>query len=519
MGSHEIVDLALSDDDEGGNSNKNNCLAPQENQQIDLTDECVEIPPPRAPLSPRTAATPHNQAGSLDVADNVTIVNSALKSEDVLASNGCLASSTSTPGTAVPVEAGSTGSSGTASSHGGSGARECASCTNQDVPLRHTFSLERCRHRLCPACMVANVSGVRCSSSPADPVCPLIGCAMPVSVRDLALVLDEQAWCALQARKLAAFRGRAQQGVRCPGCAAWVEACSTEENVVVGGDRRGGGRSGACRGAGGKAAAAGGNSSEGGGGTARQRADRLLSTPLLVCKTCRTRACQFCGARANKQSPPCACGGATLWSASGLLALLEELVENPADVTLTGPVGPLKKSSAARKPAATGNGRGRGSSSGGRGAYTFSGRGRGRGKGGWGAYLGPGGLLEYGDAWGAWGAGNNGISSKWSKGTGYGGSGDSAAAAAAQAVAAEAESRADRAMGVVFDALASRLPSRGEYPEHVPELVALVRESSLLQVVCAYLRNDSLMDIAKRLELYQVGDARAVRALASQGSC
>ncbi|CAN0074667.1 unnamed protein product, partial [Laminaria digitata] len=81
--------------------------------------------------------------------------------------------------------------------------------------------------------------------------------------------------------------------------------------------------------------------------------------------------------------------------------------------------------------------------------------------------------------------------------------GDTAAGAAAQAAAADAEERSDRAMVCVLDALASCLPSRGDCPDHVPALAALVRESSLLQVVCAYLRNDSLMDIAKRREVYQ----------------
>ncbi|CAN0439798.1 unnamed protein product, partial [Hapterophycus canaliculatus] len=57
-------------------------------------------------------------------------------------------------------------------------------------------------------------------------------------------------------------------------------------------------------------------------------------------------------------------------------------------------------------------------------------------------------------------------------------------------------------MVVVFEALAKCLPARGDFPEHLPELLALVRESPLLQLVCSYLRNDSLMDIAKRRDLY-----------------
>ncbi|CAN0074601.1 unnamed protein product, partial [Laminaria digitata] len=99
----------------------------------------------------------------------------------------------------------------------------CASCVKEDVPRRHAFALERCGHRLCPACMVAHVSGGRSLPSWPDPVCPVGGCAKAVSVRDLALVLQEKAWGALQARKVAAFRVRAWEGVRCPGCSAWVQ--------------------------------------------------------------------------------------------------------------------------------------------------------------------------------------------------------------------------------------------------------------------------------------------------------
>lgn len=177
------------------------------------------------------------------------------------------------------------------------------------------------------------------------------------------------------------------------------------------------------------------------------------------------------------------CGISILWSVSGLLDLMQELLDNPGDERLTGPTGQLKSGAGDTDVGGRGKGRGR------------RGRGRKRGGGGWKAY--PAGM-------GMFGGSPKGISSKWVKGTGYGGGGNEMASTHAQAVAHEAEERADRAMAAILDGLTSCLPRPKDFPEHLPALVALVRESSLLQTVCAYLRNDSLMDIAQRSDLYFV---------------
>ena len=490
----EVVDLALSDDEGGdgltdtGMSNLHQSSSLNQNQQhrdrpepqFDLTDDLVQEVPPNPSHSERsqngTAARRRRKGAS----------SGSLQQPQQELEARWRSSSSATPGVDVEavmlVEDGVTSDgigtgSGDGGDDGGGGNSDenailsrCPSCSAENISRDQMFTLERCDHGICPACMVANVTS---PSSSCDLICPVPGCGTQVVVRDLALVLQEDAWGALQARRLTAFRGRVDRGVLCPGCSVWVEASS---------DR--GGR--ATRGAG------RGNSSSGGRGTARERTNGLLSTPQLVCRNCSTGACRFCGSKVKRHQAykSCGCGGAMLWSASGLLDLLEELVENPTDVTLTGP--PVADQNINTRGSNTS---GRGS---GRGGSPSRGRGRSKGRGKWAAHL----SFAFG-AYGS-GGGGSGISSKWSKGTGYGGAGDTAAVAAGKAAAAEAEKRADRAMVVVFDALTSCLPPRGEYPEHVPELLALVRESSLLQLVCAYLRNDSLMDIAKRRELYQV---------------
>lgn len=512
--SHEVVDLALSDEEEGhppvssaftsSAKRPKACLqqSPTQHQQIeDLTHELVEIPPPTLPAS-RASTDPVSTTWCSFPSDGSDSRGDAVYSSGALnaleAPSSPYGTALSPTGTAVTTTS-SAPAVGTAAVVGsaGAGAARCASCSSQDVPRRHIFSLEHCGHSLCATCMASKVTEAETDA----PACPVIGCSAVVSVRDLALVLQEQAWDALQTRRLAAFRERSRMGcISCRGCSAWVETPSSkvaEDDVVVVVDRGGVGRG---RTAGGRNA--GGRSAAVAGGTARQRARGLLDvSPLLLCKGCRTRTCRFCLAGGSTTTSvagsACACGGGKLWSAAGLLELLEELVANPADVTLTGPVKPL----VTRAGAAAGHGsKGRGRSPYPNAGPYGTGRGRGRGKSGW-ALVAAG----YGGGYHGGRGGNKGISSKWSKGTGYGGAGDEAAVAQAQAVAQEAEGRADRAMAVVFDALAACLPARGEYPEHLPEMVALVRESSLLQVVCAYLRNDSLMDIAKRKELYQVG--------------
>lgn len=506
--SHEVVDLALSDEEEGcpavtsastATKRPMTCLqSPKHHHHNieDLTHDLLEIPPPTE-ASPATTTNP-----AIDSTTWPGFLSDGTNTRgDGVFSNGALGAleapsvpcdtvlpprSPATPPAADRTAAGSASADTTADT----GAARCASCSSQDVPRRHAFNLEHCGHSLCPACMALKVTEAETDA----PACPVLGCSAAVSVRDLALVLPEQAWDALQTRRLAAFRCRSRMGnIPCCGCSVRVESATrvTEGVVVVGG------RWGAARG-------------RTGGGTVRQRAQGLLGMTPLVCEGCRNRRCWFCGARATARSmagsarSACGCGGRKLWSAAGLLELLEELVANPADVTLSGPVGPLV-------PPAGAAGVGGRYGSKGRGHYFHSGagrggssRGRGRGRGGWAAYF-----LDVGMGFGMTNqggrGGSKGISSKWSKGTGFGGGGDEGAAAYAQAVAQETEGRADRAMAVVFDALAACLPARGQYPEHMPEMVALVRESSLLQVVCAYLRNDSLMDIAKRREIYQVG--------------
>lgn len=482
----EVVDLAISDD-EGGD-----CLSDKETSdlqpplshqhqnpqhrerpepQVDLTDDLVQ----EVPLVPSQSTRGHIDptlmmkektavSGTLELQQQLEPVGRLSssditneESEDVmLVQDGHTASVLLVGDNATFSKSGTSrgGSGGNSTSGKGLKLSKCPSCSANNIPHGQMFILERCGHGVCPACMVANVT------SSSNPVCPVPGCGAPVVVRDLALVLHEDAWEALQARRLAAYRMRVYKGVNCPGCSVWFEASSAVHDPAVIMGRAG--QSGSTAGVGCRS----------GVGTVQERLNRLMLTPQLLCKTCSTCACQFCGSKVKRHQTIklCGCGDSKLWSASGLLEFLDEIVENPTDVALTDPVENTKTVNGAR-----GSDRGR-----------SSGRGRsGRGKGK--SIKGP-----------------HGISSKWSKGTGYGGAGDKAAADAAKAAAAEAESRADRAMAVVIDALISCLPTIGEYPEHIPELLAMVRESSLLQVVCAYLRNDSLMDIAKRRELYQV---------------
>lgn len=482
----EIVDLAVSDDEGGdclpgegtsdlhpllSHQHQNHQLRERPEPQVDLTDDLVQ----GVSLVPSQSSRDHIDPTL--IMKEKTVVSGALELQQQLEPVGRPSSSDITNEESedvMLVQDGETASvllvgdsvtfSKSGSSCGGSGGNstsgkglqllKCPSCSTNNIPHGQMFILERCGHGVCPACMVANVT------SSSNPVCPVPGCDAPVVVRDLALVLHEDAWEALQARRLAAYRMRVYKGVNCPGCYFWFEASSAVHDPAVIMEEAG--QPGSTAGVGYRS----------GGGTVQGRLNRIMLTPQLLCKICSTRACRFCGSKVKRHQTTklCGCGNSKLWSASGLLEFLDEIVENPTDVALIDPAENTKVLNGAR-----GNGRGR-----------SSGRGRsGRGKGK--SIKGP-----------------QGISSKWSKGTGYGGAGDKAAADAAKAAAAEAEARADRAMALVIDALVSCLPAIGEYPEHIPELLAMVRESSLLQVVCAYLRNDSLMDIAKRREIYQV---------------
>lgn len=507
MGSHEVVDLALSDDDgdttmalklpEASYRDKQEITSREAQStavvargEIDLTDDLIQIgPPPTRRTSSLVRSVSKPNAGPIlpetvptsDVHSRVTgaVLGTGAAAQGATARRGRLS--------------------------------RCESCFKDDVPRMETFCLETCGHRLCPACVAAHVCVHPSSSSPPSfsspiegsaggrtgsatssrssggahdsqtaPLCPVADCTTTVSVRDLALVLQEEGWSHLQATCLASFRARSHRGIRCPGCSGWVEPSSAADagsSVVVVQGRGGGNSSRSGR------RASNGKIAVTTQGTARRRAEDLLSAPAVVCGTCGIRMCRFCGSRLRTpntaHSPPC--GYSKLRSASGLLTLVEELLANPADVTLTGPAGPIK-------PSPAGSVRGRGWEYG-------RGRGRlqGRGRGGYALGVGAG----YGPA-------AKGISSKWSKGTGYGGAGNEAASMRAQALAQEAEGRADRAMVAVLDAFTSCLPADSEFPSYLPELVGLIKESSLLQAVCAYLRNDSLMDIAQRSDLYEV---------------
>lgn len=520
MSSHDVIDLV--DDDGVTKSSSPSASSSRSNrkprtstllQQIDLTDDiAVSKPRDRARAAAAAAAEVEAEAvSSTSRASGASLLPPAatLESEKSPPSSSVCAGGIETRPIGSPVNTAFSSSSSRR-------ARlvKCAACLREDVRRSETFCLEACNHQLCAACVAHKICRVPSSSAPcaatpaangkvldaavdysardsSSPVCPI--CAARVSVRDLALVLQEKAWDALKARRLAAFRARVNDAIRCPGCLAWVDVQSSD--FTVGPSKRRTARSGS------------GGSCSGVSGTARERAEALLSASAIACRSCRTKACRFCGARVDgrKTNTNAACGpcvDSKLWAAAGLLDLLEELVANPSDVGLTGPVGPIKASSAVT----TGKGRG------GSGPSSRGGRGRGRGGRGWASRGGGrGGWGWTSQAWeGGWaggggGGGSKGISSKWSKGTGYGGAGDEVAAGKALAVAQDAEERADRAMAIVVNAFTRCLPQAGgESPRYIPELVALVRESSLLQTVCSYLRNDSLMDIAQRSELYLV---------------
>lgn len=460
----DVVDLADSDDDVSAQV--------KVHEEVDLGDD-DPVMVTAAPAQPvgragrRKSGGAGGGAGSGAVGRGAASKNSPNRNKRAKRDGGSAASGAGgggkRGGTVVAVlDVDDDGPDGGSGGSGGSGAKStCAACEKE---ARSPFTLERCGHALCPACVM--------TISTPTPTCPAAACSEFVSVRDLALILTERKWAELQEKRLEAFRARAEKkGSRCPTCKSWVEVPRPLE------------------------------------GTASQRAKRLLSSPALVCLQGHY-LCQFCGAALKKQAPPCGCGGARLLAFRGLLSLLEELVAEPASEALCGPVGKLPKAvtAAARGGGGGDGGRGRGR---GRGAYAYVGGrgGGGRGGGMWEAVV--NGFSGYGGGYGYGGGGGGAekISSKWSKGTGYGGSGDAAAAAEAQAVAAEAEARSDKAMVVVFDALVACLPKRGDLPDHLLELLALVRESSLLQLVCSYLRNDSLMDIAKRRGLYQVSSS------------
>ncbi|CAN0511079.1 unnamed protein product [Ectocarpus sp. 12 AP-2014] len=443
----DVVDLVLSDDDDGGGTTSGGIEKTAQVEDVDLSSELVVVKSPTVAASSRPAAGAQTGRAARRKSGGTA-------ASPGFGSGGRGHASRSSPNkrnnskSAVAAAAAAAAQNAVLIDDDGdvTAQNACSSCSKE---VRNPFPLERCGHTLCPSCLLARASVSEC---------PVDGCGKPVSVRDLALILDESAWVDLQVKRVAAFRARARKGARCPKCQSWVEGGSTSapSQRKQGGDVVEVGK---------------------GGGTAKERVKVLLSGQPLVCKQGHL-LCRFCAAEVSKKAPRCvACGDAKLLPVSGLLSLLEELVANPASVELCGPVGLLPKTFATGAAAAAGRGRG-GRGRGGRGGYVYTG---GRG--------GSGGAPK--------------ISSKWSKGTGYGGSGDAAAAASTQAVAAEAEGRADKAMVVVFDALTGCLPARGDSPEHLPELLALVRESSLLQTVCAYLRNDSLMDIAKRRKLYQ----------------
>ncbi|CAM9228936.1 unnamed protein product, partial [Ectocarpus sp. 13 AM-2016] len=485
----DVVDLVLSDEDDGGGTTSGGIEKTGQVQEVDLSSELVVVKSPTAAASSRPAAGAQTGRAARRKSGGAA-------ASPGVGSGGRGHASRSSPNkrnnskSAVAASAAAAAQNAVLIDDDGdvTAQNACSSCFKE---VRNPFPLERCGHTLCPGCLLTRASASEC---------PVDGCSKPVSVRDLALILDENGWVDLQVKRVAAFRARARKGARCPKCQSWVEGGSTSapSQRKQGGDVAEVGK---------------------GGGTAKERVKVLLSGQPLVCNQGHL-LCRFCAAELSKKAPRCvACGDAKLLPVSGLLSLLEELVVNPASVELCGPVGTLPKTFATGAAAAAGRGRG-GRGRGGRGGYVYpggrgggGGRGMGGGRGaGWAALMaGFGELGGFGQGYGYNGGGGGGgggggapkISSKWSKGTGYGGSGDAAAAASTQAVAAEAEGRADKAMVVVFDALTGCLPARGDSPEHLPELLALVRESSLLQSVCAYLRNDSLMDIAKRRKLYQ----------------
>ncbi|CAM9922062.1 unnamed protein product, partial [Discosporangium mesarthrocarpum] len=323
---------------------------------------------------------------------------------------------------------------------------ECGVCNTQAEA--HTFfCLDACGHKLCPTCVATHI----CNGSSVDPVCPMTGCSSSVSVRNLALLLQEDAWESLQARRLEAFRGTLKKGVRCSCCKGWIDVGSAKggpNDVEVEVIERAPMTISAP--------------------VAKKKCRDLLVVPKVNCPACKAVVCRMCGHSYRHH----ACGATKLYSLDGLLSFLEELAGSHPNAHSTGQANssPLKGQS--------GRGRRRG-----------RGQGRGRGR-------------EHGHP--SYRSNFNGISPKWSKGTGYGGGADKAVVAAGVQKANQAEAREDTAVEATLKAVGSCLPGPSEMPAEMPELIRMLRESVLLQSLCSYLRNDSLMDIAKRKGLYVI---------------
>lgn len=224
MDGNEVVDLALSDDDAEDDSADGvsiMCPPPQtQRQQIDLTDDLdpapavvaaaaadddddtvVELSPVQPHLSSQAAAAAAaTEARAQTRRSNVEETFLGTVDGDDRQSKGA---STATPRRRRPLSTEATSNSNnsatttaptsTAAAAVRGGVCRCAACEKQDVPQQYAFALENCGHRLCSACVVAHVSGRESllPSSP-DPVCPVKDCAKAISVRDLALVLQEK---------------------------------------------------------------------------------------------------------------------------------------------------------------------------------------------------------------------------------------------------------------------------------------------------------------------------------------
>ncbi|CAM9860589.1 unnamed protein product [Chrysoparadoxa australica] len=90
------------------------------------------------------------------------------------------------------------------------------------------------------------------------------------------------------------------------------------------------------------------------------------------------------------------------------------------------------------------------------------------------------------------------------KGTGYGGAVNEGAAKAGRAKALQLEGKADADVAAVLLGVLQCLPTQGSLPAHLPEMMACIRQSPLPQLIARYLRNDALIDLARRSGLYNI---------------
>ncbi|CAM9679659.1 unnamed protein product, partial [Choristocarpus tenellus] len=217
---------------------------------------------------------------------------------------------------------------------------ECTSCL-EEGKHNQMFRLDACGHEVCPKCVAKHLCH---NTSPTTLVCPVPTCTALVSVRDLALVLQEDAWDKLQSQRLEAFRRILQEGVRCSACSGWVEASGEsvmEMDVAV---------------------MEGGQSRVDNMEQVVEKCQNLLAGPTLSCQACNMIICRMCGEKAQEHT----CGATKLLSLGRLLTMLSYLIEArptqtvPAAVPAKGMDSPRGRGRGGARGRGWGRGRGRG---------------------------------------------------------------------------------------------------------------------------------------------------------------